>query len=85
MLSECLGSFSIRLGVPFIAQRHLGAVGDQQGRLSLPSVEWCTGQSGAPPDRSCRLSGARSPSKFGISDRCSFGLIGAPDTVRCTS
>jgi hypothetical protein len=52
---------------------------------SLPSVEWRTGQSGAPPDRSCRRSGARSPSKFGIFDRCSSGLIGAPDTVRCTS
>jgi hypothetical protein len=36
------------------------------------------------PDRSCRRSGARSPSKFGISNRCSSGLTGAPDTVRCT-
>jgi hypothetical protein len=43
----------------------------------------CLLSSGA-PDRSCRLFGARSPSKFGISDRCSSGLIGAPDTVRCT-
>jgi hypothetical protein len=32
------------------------------------------------PDRSCRRSGARSPSKFGISDRCSSGLTGAPDS-----
>jgi hypothetical protein len=31
MLSECLGSSSIRLGVPFIAPRQLGAVGGQQG------------------------------------------------------
>jgi hypothetical protein len=74
----------MRLGVPFIAPRQLGAVEDQHGRLSLPSIEWRTGQSGAPPDRSCRLSGVRSPSKFGISDHCSSGLIGAPDTVRCT-
>jgi hypothetical protein len=64
---------SMRLGVPFIAPRQLGAVEDQHGRLSLPSVEWRTGQSGA-----------RSPSKFGISDSCSSGLIGTPDTVRCT-
>jgi hypothetical protein len=71
--------------VPFIAPRQLGAVGGQLGRQFLPSVEWRTGQSGAPPDRSCRLSGARSPSKFGISDHCSSRLIGAPDTVRCTS
>jgi hypothetical protein len=40
---------SMRLGVPFIAPRQLGAVGDQFGRSSLPSVEWCTGQFGAPP------------------------------------
>jgi hypothetical protein len=39
----------------------------------------CLLSSGA-PDRSCRLSGALSPSKFGISDRCSSGLIGAPDS-----
>jgi hypothetical protein len=58
MLSECLGYSSMRLGVLFIAPRQLGAVGDQHGRLSLPSVEWRTGQSSAPPDRSCRLSGA---------------------------
>jgi hypothetical protein len=74
----------MRLGVLFIAPRQLGAVGDQHGRLSLPSVEWRTGQSGAPPDKSCRLSGAQSPSKFGISDSCSSGLIGTPDTVWCT-
>jgi hypothetical protein len=44
---------SMRLGVPFIAPRQLGAVGGQQGRLSLPSVGWRTGQSGAPPDSHC--------------------------------
>jgi hypothetical protein len=80
MLSECLDDSSIRLGVSFIAPRQLGAVGGQLGRQFLPSVEWRTGQSGAPPDRSCRLSGARPPSKFGISDCCSSGLIGAPDS-----
>jgi hypothetical protein len=53
MLSECLEYCSMRLGVPFIAPRQLGAIGDQLGRQILPSVEWCTGQSGAPPDRSC--------------------------------
>jgi hypothetical protein len=40
----------MRLGVPFIALRQLGAIGGQLGRPILPSVEWCTGQSGAPPD-----------------------------------
>jgi hypothetical protein len=53
MLSECLGYSSMRLGVPFIAPRQLGAVGDHQGRLRLPSVGWCTGQSGVPPDNHC--------------------------------
>jgi hypothetical protein len=53
MLSEYLGSSTMRLGVPFIAPRQLGAVGGQQGRLSLPSVGWRTGQSGAPPDNHC--------------------------------
>jgi hypothetical protein len=32
---------SMRLGVPFIAPRQLGAVGDQFGRPFLPSFEWC--------------------------------------------
>jgi hypothetical protein len=72
---ECLGDSSMRLGVPFIAPRQLGAVGGQQGRLSLPSVGWRTGQSGA-----------RSPSYSGTDDRCRFVAVGAPDThwtVRC--
>ena len=50
ILSECLVFCSMHLGVPFIAPRQLGAVGDQLGRQILPSVGWCTGQSGAPPD-----------------------------------
>jgi hypothetical protein len=37
----------MRLGVPFIAPRDLGAVGAPFGRLWLPSVRECTGQSGA--------------------------------------
>jgi hypothetical protein len=40
----------MRLGVPFIAPRQLGAVGDPIGRQFLPSVGWRTGQFGAPPD-----------------------------------
>jgi hypothetical protein len=48
----------MRLGVPFIAPRQLGAVENQQGRLSLPSVEWRTGQSGVPPNSYYRRSGA---------------------------
>jgi hypothetical protein len=53
MFLECLDASSMRLGVPFIAPRQLAAVGGQQGRLSLPSVGWRTGQSGAPPDNHC--------------------------------
>jgi hypothetical protein len=84
MFLVSLSDSSMRLGVPFIAPRQLGAVGGKLGRPSLPSVEWCTGQSGAPLDSYCSLSGARLPSKLGTGDRCSSGLIGAPDTVRCT-
>jgi hypothetical protein len=40
----------MRLGVPFIAPRQLGAVESIPGRQFLPSVAWRTGQSGAPPD-----------------------------------
>jgi hypothetical protein len=50
MLRECLVYSSMRLGVPFIAPRQLGAVESIPGRQFLPSVAWRTGQSGAPPD-----------------------------------
>jgi hypothetical protein len=74
----------MRLGVPFIAPRQLGAVGDQFGRPFLPSVEWCTGPSGAPPDSHCSclvrdlLPYRAQPT---IAPR---GAVGVPDTVRCT-
>jgi hypothetical protein len=47
MLRECLVFSSMRLGVPFIAPRQLGAVESILGRQFLPSVAWRTGQSGA--------------------------------------
>jgi hypothetical protein len=53
MFLESLVLSSVRLGVPFIAPRQLGAVGDNLGRQFLPSVEWCAGKSGAPPDNHC--------------------------------
>jgi hypothetical protein len=53
LLSECLDVSSMRLGVPFIAPRQLGAVGGILGRLILPSIGWRTGQSGVPPDNHC--------------------------------
>jgi hypothetical protein len=84
MFLVSLGDSSTRLGVPFIAPRQVGAVGDNLGRQFLPSVEWRTGQSGAPPDSHYSLSGAQFPSKSGIVDRCSSGPVGALDTVRCT-
>ena len=39
-------SSSMRLGVPFIAPRQLGAVESILGRQFLPSVDWRTRQSG---------------------------------------
>jgi hypothetical protein len=53
MFLESLVCSSMRLEVPFIALRQLGAVGDNLGRQFLPSIEWCTRQSGAPPDSHC--------------------------------
>jgi hypothetical protein len=58
MFLVSLGYSSMRLGIPFIALRQLGAVGVQQGRPSLPSVGGRTAQAGAPPDSHCRRSGA---------------------------
>jgi hypothetical protein len=53
IFSECLDDSSMRLGVPFIAPRQLGAVGGQLGRPNLPSVGWGPGPAGAPPDSHC--------------------------------
>jgi hypothetical protein len=70
---------SMRLGVPFIAPRQLGAVESIPGRQFLPSVAWRTGQSGAPPDTvRCGFL-----SYFGAADRWRFRAVGTPDTVRC--
>ena len=90
MLKVCLGDSSMRLGVPFIAPRQLGAVGGILGRQFLPSVGWCTGQSGAPPDIHCSLSGADLLPKLAQPTVASPGwlahrtLFGAHRTVRCT-
>jgi hypothetical protein len=70
----------MRLGVPFIAPRQLGAVECIPGRQLLPSVAWRTRQFGAPPDTvRCGFL-----SFFGEADRWRFGAVGASDTVRCT-
>jgi hypothetical protein len=80
MLKGCLVYSSMRLGVPFIALRQLGAVESISGRQFLPSVAWRTGQSGAPPDTvRCGFL-----SCFGTADRWWFEAVGAPDTVWCT-
>jgi hypothetical protein len=89
MLKVYLGDSSMRLGVPFIAPRQLRAVGDIPGRQFLPFVGWRTGQSGAPPDIHCSLSGAdRLPfleqSTVGSSGWLAHRtLSGAHRTVRC--
>jgi hypothetical protein len=77
------------LGVHFIAPRQLGAVGDQFGRPILSSVEWCTGQSGAPPDIYCSCSVLDffpygDQPIVGPRDRLAYQtLSGAHRTVRC--
>jgi hypothetical protein len=89
MLSECFGIFSMRLGVPFIALRQLGAVEGQLGRPNLPSVGWCTEQSGAPPDSHCSCPVRDCLSKRVQSTVAALGpmahltLSSAHRTVRC--
>jgi hypothetical protein len=70
----------MRLGVPFIAPRQLGAVERKSGRLILPSVDWCTGQSGAHRT----LSGARFTSLNGEADRWLTWSRWRTGHVRCT-
>jgi hypothetical protein len=85
MIKECLVYSFMRLGVPFIAPRQLGAVESNPGRLSLPSVDWCTGQSGAPPE----LSGAdffpilAQPIVDDLEPLAHRTLSGAHRTIRC--
>jgi hypothetical protein len=89
MLKVCLVYSSMRIGVPFIAPRQLGAVGGILGRQYLPSVGWCTEQSGAPPDIPCSLSGVdRLPNlvQLTVEDFEPLAhrtLSGAHRTVRC--
>jgi hypothetical protein len=46
-----LGVLLHALRGPFYSPKaEIGAVGDPIGRQFFPSVRWCTGQSGAPPD-----------------------------------
>jgi hypothetical protein len=91
MFLESLVLCSMRLGVPFIAPRLLGAVGDQFGRPFLPSVEWCTGQFGAPPDKHCScpvrdlLPYRAHPTVAPRGPLAHWTLSGAHRIVRCTS
>jgi hypothetical protein len=79
----------MRLGVPFIAPRQLGAVEGILGRQFLPSVGWRTEQSGAPPDIPCSLSGAdllpkmEHPTVAESRHLAHRTLSGAHRTVRC--
>jgi hypothetical protein len=89
MLSECLFVSFMRLGVPFIAPRQLGAVEDNLGRLILPSVVWCTGQFDAPSDSHCSCPvrdclPKQAQSIVAVSDPMAHRtLSGAHRTVRC--
>jgi hypothetical protein len=89
MLKVCLVDSSMRLGVPFIAPRQLGAVGGNFGRQILPSVGWRTGQSGAPPDSPCScpvrnlLPFLAHPTVADFWQLAHWTLSGAHQTVRC--
>jgi hypothetical protein len=90
MIKECLVFSSMRLGVPFIAPRQLGAVESNPGRQFLPSVGWRTGQSSAPPDRHCSMSGAdcfpilSQPTVEDLEPLAHRTLSGAHQTVWCS-
>jgi hypothetical protein len=89
MFLVSLVSSSMRLGVPFIAPRQLGAVGGQLGRPNLPSVGGCTGQSGALPDSHCScpvrdlLPYLAHPTVGPWGRLAHWTLSGAHRTVRC--
>jgi hypothetical protein len=89
MIRVCLVYSSMRLGVPFIAPRQLGAVESNPGRQFLPSVGWRTGQSSMPPDRHCSVSGAdcfpklAQPTVEDLEPLAHQTLSGAHRTVRC--
>jgi hypothetical protein len=89
MFRESLVSSFMHLGVPFIAPRQLGAVGGQLGRPNLPSVGWCTRQSGAPPDNHCScpvrdlLPNQEHPTGGPRGQLAHRTLSGAHRTVRC--
>jgi hypothetical protein len=70
----------MRLGVPFIAPRQLGAVERKSGRPFLSSVVGRTGQSGAHRT----LSGARFPSSNSEADRWRPKSRWRTGHVRCT-
>jgi hypothetical protein len=80
MLKGCLVFSSMRLGVPFIAPRQLGAVEHKSGKPFLPSVIGGTGQSGAHRT----LSGARFPSLNSEADRWQLESRWRTGHVRCT-
>jgi hypothetical protein len=89
MFRVCLVYSFLRPGVPFIAPRQQGAVESTPGRQFLPSVGWCTGQSGAPPDISCSLSSAdcfpklAQPTVEDLEPLAHRTLSGVHRTVRC--
>jgi hypothetical protein len=83
ILSECLGDSSMRIGVPFIAPRQLGAVG---GHLEGQTCLLSGGAPDSPVHHRTVTVVVRCAISFlfsGASDRWSWGAVGAPDTVWC--
>jgi hypothetical protein len=86
MLKVCLVFSFMRLGVPFIVPRQLGAVESNPGRQILPSVDWCTGHC---PVHHRTLSGAdffpvlAQPTVDDLEPLAHRTLFGAHWTVRC--
>jgi hypothetical protein len=85
MIKECLVYSFMRLGVPFIAPRQLGAVESNPGRQILPCVDWCTGQSSADffPVLAQPIVGDLEPLAHRTLSGAHRTLSGAHRTVRC--
>jgi hypothetical protein len=71
---------------PFYSPRQLGAVESNPGKQFLPSVDWCTEQSGAPLDTvRCRfLSNLAQPTVDVLEPLAHRTLSDAHRTVRCS-
>jgi hypothetical protein len=83
ILSECLGSSSMRLGVLFYSPKAARSRWRPTRKAILAFCRVAHRTVRCTIGQPLFMSGARSPSYYGVDDRCRFIEVGAPDTVRC--